>query len=51
MAFDAAARSQLWLSLLSWVAVVAVYFVAKTARRKTIRRPSGAIDAGPSSVG
>ena len=33
MAFDAAARSQLWLSLLSWVVVLAVYFLAPVVRR------------------
>jgi GABA permease len=29
MAFDSSARTQLWLSLLSWAVVVAVYFVTK----------------------
>jgi GABA permease len=29
MAFDSSARTQLWLSLLSWAVVVALYFVTK----------------------
>jgi GABA permease len=29
MAFDNAARVQFWLSLLSWAATVALYFVTK----------------------
>ncbi|OBK93584.1 GABA permease [Mycobacterium asiaticum] len=33
MAFDDTARSQLWLSLLSWAVVVAVYFTAPFTRR------------------
>ncbi|VBA46807.1 GABA permease [Mycobacterium attenuatum] len=33
MAFDHIARTQLWLSLLSWAVVVAVYFVTKVATR------------------
>ncbi|ORW04151.1 GABA permease [Mycobacterium lacus] len=37
MAFDRAARTQLWLSLLSWVVVVALYFVTKVATRKRAR--------------
>ncbi|AGZ52067.1 amino acid permease [Mycobacterium kansasii] len=37
MAFDSTARTQLWLSLLSWSVVVAVYFVAKVATRRPLR--------------
>lgn len=33
MAFDRSARSQLWLSLLSWAVVIAVYFLARARRR------------------
>ena len=33
MAFDSTARSQFWLSLLSWAVTVAVYFFAKRWRR------------------
>jgi len=33
MAFDSTARSQFWLSLLSWGVTVAIYFVAKSWRR------------------
>jgi GABA permease len=29
MAFDASARTQLWLSLLSWAVTAALYFVTK----------------------
>nr|WP_281426153.1 amino acid permease [Mycobacterium spongiae] len=35
MAFDDTARSQLWLSLLSWAVVIAFYFGAKYARRNS----------------
>lgn len=34
MAFDAAARTQFWLSLLSWAVTVALYFVTKRAARR-----------------
>ncbi|OIN80368.1 amino acid permease [Mycobacterium malmoense] len=37
MAFDRSARSQLWLSLLSWAAVVGLYVVARR-RRGRLRR-------------
>lgn len=37
MAFDRSARSQLWLSLLSWAAVVGLYIVARR-RRGRLRR-------------
>lgn len=37
MAFDLEARSQLWLSLLSWLVVLVVYFVTKAAERKSLR--------------
>ncbi|ORV66114.1 GABA permease [Mycobacterium gastri] len=37
MAFDRTARTQLWLSLLSWFVVVAVYFVARVATRSPLR--------------
>ncbi|OBJ60111.1 GABA permease [Mycobacterium sp. 1423905.2] len=33
MAFDESARSQLWLSLLSWVVVVGLYVIARARRR------------------
>jgi GABA permease len=33
MAFDRAARTQLWLSLLSWVVVLALYFAARARNR------------------
>ncbi|OBG71114.1 MULTISPECIES: amino acid permease [unclassified Mycobacterium] len=33
MAFDRSARSQLWLSLLSWAVVIAVYFLARARGR------------------
>lgn len=33
MAFDRSARSQLWLSLLSWAVVIAVYFAARARAR------------------
>jgi GABA permease len=32
MAFDRSARSQLWLSLLSWAVVIGLYFAAKWRR-------------------
>ncbi|MDP7737095.1 amino acid permease [Mycobacterium paragordonae] len=38
MAFDRATRSQLWLSLLSWAVVVAVYFVTPYFRRNALTR-------------
>ncbi|OBK25667.1 GABA permease [Mycobacterium asiaticum] len=38
MAFDDAARSQLWLSLLSWVVVLAVYAGMPRARRDSVAR-------------
>lgn len=37
MAFDATARSQLWLSLLSWAVVVALYLVARSRGRVAAR--------------
>ena len=33
MAFDRSARSQLWLSLLSWVVVIGLYFIAQARGR------------------
>jgi GABA permease len=33
MAFDRSARSQLWLSLLSWAAVIGLYFIARARGR------------------
>jgi GABA permease len=39
MAFDRSARSQLWLSLLSWAVVIGLYVVARARGR--IRVPSG----------
>ncbi|WP_191497985.1 amino acid permease [Mycobacterium simulans] len=38
MAFDRAARTQLWLSLLSWVVVVVLHFVAKVVKRPDVAR-------------
>jgi GABA permease len=38
MAFDHTARSQLWLSLLSWAVVIGLYFGAR-ARKKISRVP------------
>lgn len=35
MAFDHAARSQLWLSLLSWAVVLGLYFVGRARRART----------------
>jgi len=37
MAFDRSARSQLWLSLLSWAVVIVLYFVARVRNR--VQRP------------
>jgi GABA permease len=39
MAFDHTARTQLWLSLMSWAVAVGLYLVAKLARRRN-RLPS-----------
>jgi GABA permease len=40
MAFDRSARGQLWLSLLSWAVVVAVYFVSvRLPGRRELRHP------------
>ena len=33
MAFDSSARSQFWLSLLSWAVVVGLYFVDRAVAR------------------
>lgn len=33
MAFDSSARSQLWLSLLSWAVVLAIYVLIHRRRR------------------
>src|ERR1700757_4732205 len=43
MAFDRSARSQLWLSLLSWVVVVGLYFIGRARGRIHVGRevPSG----------
>ena len=38
MAFDRSARSQLWLSLLSWAVVIGLYFAAR-ARGRIAARP------------
>ncbi|MHA7649789.1 amino acid permease [Mycobacterium sp. ML4] len=38
MAFNEATRSQLWLSLFSWILVVAVYFLAPIRRRNPLAR-------------
>jgi GABA permease len=35
MAFDHAARSQLWLSLLSWAVVLGLYFAGRARRART----------------
>jgi GABA permease len=40
MAFDRTARSQLWLSLLSWAVVIGLYFVARSRGRVGGLRPS-----------
>ena len=41
MAFDHSARSQLWLSLLSWAVVLAIYAVARVRSRTAAARGSG----------
>jgi GABA permease len=43
MAFDRSARSQLWLSLLSWAVVIGLYFAARARGRMHVGReiPSG----------
>ena len=41
MAFDHSARSQLWLSLLSWAVVLAIYAVARARSRTAAARRSG----------
>jgi GABA permease len=41
MAFDPSARSQLWLSLLSWAVVLAIYAVARLRNRTAAARRSG----------
>jgi GABA permease len=38
MAFDRSARSQLWLSLLSWVVVIGLYFAARARGRIHVGR-------------
>jgi GABA permease len=38
MAFDHTARSQLWLSLLSWVVVVGLYFIGRVRGRIRVGR-------------
>jgi GABA permease len=38
MAFDRSARSQLWLSVLSWVVVIGLYFAAKYRRGRIAGR-------------
>jgi GABA permease len=38
MAFDRSARTQLWLSLLSWAVVVGLYFAAQWSRRRIAGR-------------
>jgi gamma-aminobutyrate permease len=42
MAFERSARSQLWLSLLSWAVVVALYFVARARNRIDVRQQNPA---------
>jgi GABA permease len=39
MAFDRSARSQLWLSLLSWAVVIALYAVSRALRDRGARTP------------
>jgi len=46
MAFDRTARSQLWLSLLSWAVVIALYFVARWSRGRGEPRTPTTGDAG-----
>lgn len=38
MAFDRSARSQLWLSLLSWAVVIGLYFAARARGRIPLER-------------
>ncbi|MGA3256524.1 MAG: amino acid permease, partial [Mycobacterium sp.] len=42
MAFDRSARGQLWLSLLSWVVVIALYVVARARNRIGVQRQNPA---------
>jgi GABA permease len=42
MAFDRAARGQLWASLLSWVVVIAMYVLARARYRIGVQRPNPA---------
>jgi GABA permease len=44
MAFDRTARSQLWLSLLSWAVVVGLYFVARARGRIGVGREVSSAD-------
>lgn len=39
MAFDRSARSQLWLSLLSWAVVIVLYFAGRALRRRGAHTP------------
>jgi GABA permease len=38
MAFDPSARSQLWLSLLSWAVVIGLYLIGRVRRRIRVSR-------------
>src|SRR6201987_2174635 len=51
MAFDHTARSQLWLSLLSWAVVVALYFAARARGRIAIGREVPSAESAPPSSG
>jgi GABA permease len=42
MAFDRSARGQLWVSLLSWVVVIALYVVARARNRIGVQRQNPA---------
>lgn len=41
MAFDDAAHSQFWLSMLSWVAVLGIYGITRLINRNSRMRPRG----------
>jgi GABA permease len=51
MAFHHSARSQFWLSLLSWAVVIAMYFVTKVVRRNGPPPSDNALSAEPPSAG
>jgi GABA permease len=51
MAFHHSARSQFWLSLLSWAVVIALYFVTKVVRRNGPPPSDNAVSVEPPSAG